>query len=234
MKPIIITAYLRCGVVSDPWLPLDGVLLYEVARRQTGGGPDASLPGTGTLRAISAPTPKLPLLKVHDDQYWYYACSFAEWGQPYAEGRDYWNKRNDVDKFLDMLSRDVHRLDVGSGRYKSYHMPVFYRVAPWVRWWAIGEIDAIRDLLGGILALGKKRAYGWGRVIRWTVDETDQDRSLWVGPIPQRAIPVTHLAGHHWQGHAEPRTMQWSFRPPYYESANFATCYMPEGVRIAH
>ena len=43
-RPIVIAAHLRCGVVSDPWLPLDGILLYQAVQRY-GGPPPASIRG---------------------------------------------------------------------------------------------------------------------------------------------------------------------------------------------
>jgi len=226
-RPICITAWLRCGVISDPYLPLDGILLYEACRRQFNGQPEASIPGQGSLAALSREmmAPTLPLLMVYDGDYRYYACSFAEWGRPFAEGRDYWNKREDSGKHTDLLDVAVSRIETSKGRYKAYHMPVFYRVAPWVRWWAVGDAAAIKDLLATIAAIGKKRVYGWGRVLRWEVQEMSEDKSVIVAGVPQRSVPVTSET----QRLVAPgiRQVFWGYYPPYYESANQAMCYMP-------
>ncbi len=230
-EPIVITAYLRGGIISDQWLPLDGVLLYEACRQRYGGGPEASLPGRSTLSlgsdAEHAPT--LPLLLIQDGSYRYYACSFAEWGQPYQEGHDYWNKRADVGKYPDVLDTRVHKMIIEQGPYKAYHMPIFYRVAPWVRWWATGNAAKIRALLTGVLALGKKRAYGWGRVARWTVESCAEDRSVWVNDVPQRSVPITETSAARHTAGGTP--IFWGYYPPYYEVENQVDCHMPPGIR---
>ena len=225
MEPLVITAYLRCGVISDPWLPLDGLLLYEMCRRENGGPADASMPGLGSALALAGKVPPSPLALVRDGCYQYHACSFAHWGLPCEEGRDHWNKRFDA-SLVDLLDARYRRIDTGSGRYRSYHMPVFYRVAPWVRWYAVGNRDAVRSLLERVPALGKKRVHGWGRVTRWEVERVECDRSLIVDGVPQRSIPVTPQSRRIVR---DATVMVWGFRPPYYEPGGQAECFMPPG-----
>lgn len=84
--------------------------------------------------------------------------------------------------------------------------------------------------------MGKKRAYGWGSVIRWEVEATPEDRSLWHDGVPQRAIPATRHQERELRRTGQTlraRLMQWSYKPPYYEAANQAMCYMPQAIRIA-
>jgi hypothetical protein len=229
-RPIVIAAHLRCGVVSDPWLPLDGILLYQAVRKRYGGPPPASIPGRGSLE-VAEHAPTLPLKLIQDGKYRYWACSFAEWGRPYGEGRDYWNKREDSGRYGHLLDPAVKRIETGKGRYKAYHMPVFYRVAPYVRWWAVGDPDGVRELLRGVDAIGKKRAYGWGEVITWQVEMVAEDRSVLVDGVPQRSLPVTENTS----GQVAADTVQafWGYYPPYYDPANQTVCFMPQGLRKA-
>jgi len=179
---------------------------------------------------VSEKAPTLPLLLMRDGGFRYYSCSFAEWGQPYSEGRDHWNKRDDVDKHLQLLSAETKRIETGKGRYKAYHMPVFYRVAPFVRWWAVGDAADVQDLLSGVSHIGKKRMYGWGSVLRWEVEEVEQDHSLiWDGK-PQRSLPVTDRI---YELVAETRQIFWGYYPPYYDHRNQAECYLPSRIRLA-
>lgn len=228
--PILITAYLRCGVICDEWLPLDGILLYQAVRRRYGGPPLASVPGRGSLQ-VEEHAPTLPLLLMRDEGVRYWACSFAEWGEPYAEGRDFWNKREDSGRFGELLDRKVKRIETGKGPYKAYHMPIFYRVAPWVRWWAVGDAADVRQLLAGVGAIGKKRAYGWGAVMRWEVEEVSEDRSVFVEGVPQRSVPVTSRT----EALVREGTRRafWGYYPPYYDPANQTVCFMPQGLRKA-
>ena len=66
---------------------------------------------------------------------------------------------------------------IEQGRYKAYHMPVFYRVAEQVEWYCVGDKARIEALLSTVTHIGKKRAQGWGRVIRWEVEPWPKDWS---------------------------------------------------------
>ena len=129
-----------------------------------------------------------------------------------------------------MLSRDVRRIQTRKGRYKVYHMPMFYRVAPWVRWHAVGDASDVRELLSDVQAIGKKRKHGWGWVTRWEVREGDADRSVVVDGVPQRSVPVTERTGQLVAPAA--RRMLWGYYPPYYVSRNQTECFMPEQIRL--
>ena len=231
-SPILITAHLASGVICDPWLPLEGILLYEACRRHFGGPAETSLPGRGPLDVddTGCYMPTLPLLLIQDAPYRYCACSFAEWGRPYAEGRDHWNKRDDTGKHGGYLDPAVGRIETSKGRYKAYHMPVFYRVAPWVRWWAIGDGAEVSRLLQGVRYIGKKRAYGYGQVLRWQVEEATVDRSVFADGVPQRSVPRTERTA----GLVAPEApvLYHGFYPPYYDFRNQADCYMPPSLRI--
>lgn len=228
-EPLVVTAYLQGGVVSDPWLPLDGMLAFRLIVREYAGWPEGELAGECLYTTLGRSLPMLPLATVTDGPFTYHHCSFAEWGQPYAEGRDYWHKLNDDGLFLDLLSPRVKRIFELGGRYKTKHMPLYYRVAPWVRWYVVGDAAALRDLLHSVKWLGKHKAAGWGRVRRWEVTPAEADYSLWRDGVPQRSIPITPAI--HQLGGL--RRMHWGYRPFYYEACNQTLCYIPEKVRIA-
>lgn len=231
-RPICVTAYLFSGVICDPWLPLDGILLYEACRQRFGGPPQASIPGRGALDFNDPDNhaPTLPLLLVTDPPFGYWACSFAEWGTPYAEGRDHWNKRDDTGKHAGYLEPAVGRVETSKGRYKMYHMPVFYRVAPWVRWWAVGDAEEVRRLVAPVRYIGKKRAYGYGHVVRWQVEPADSDRSVLVDGVPQRSVPFTSRTAA--MVAPDVPVLYHGFYPPYYDMANQTDCFMPPSLRV--
>lgn len=211
-EPLKITAYLRCGVVSDATLPIDGVLLYAAAR-QRWGGQDVTQPGAGVIRAEHGNL--LPIKREHGQQ-WYYHASFAQWRDVMAEGQDHWNKRLDVSLVHLLDAGSKRRIDVGGGRYRSYHMPLYYRHALAVSWYVCGEREGVTRLLSMITHLGKKVDQGWGRVARWEIAPTGKDWSVY-GPDgrPMRAIPSP-------QG-----TLHCGFRPGYWEPHNQALCIVP-------
>lgn len=226
-RPLRVTAHLRCGVVCDPFLPLDGILLYQAFRKEL-GFPVACLPGQYAGPEEVHIT--LPLLiRNEGEPDWYYACSFA-YPQPWwvAEGQDHWNKRFDVQysDFVDFRGRRG-KVEIQKGRYRAYHMPIFYRVAPKITWYCVGDPDAIARLLYGIFFIGKKRVQGWGNVIRWEVEEWPQDWSERDGEgrltraIPYHRPPFT-------KGLSLPENVRlYGIRPPYWDRRNQRLVLLP-------
>ncbi|MCC6147422.1 MAG: hypothetical protein IT308_07635 [Anaerolineaceae bacterium] len=214
--PLQITAWLRTAVISDAWLPLDGILLYQQTRRDL-GAQEVTVPGGSLLEEPKGEALKggrLPLAYVHGKE-WYYRCSWAEWG-PYVEGKDYWNKRFDVG-FADLVDFRGRRgrVIIEQNAYKAYHMPVFYRSALWVRWYCVGDPGKIGDLLTCLTHVGKKTAQGWGQVLRWEIEPVEQDWSIWKEGRLMRGVPI-------WDAPDSDgvRIMQYGVRPSYWDKRN--------------
>lgn len=220
-QPLRVTAWLRCGIICDPYLPLDGILLYQAFRMRH--GPQVrTLPGTfsGDVEEHVA----MPLEIRGQGDVWYYACSFA-YPQPwwFAEGQDHWNKRFDQ-SYVSLVDFQGRRgkIHVGQGRYRSYHMPVFYRVAPKVTWYCVGDSKGIESLLYGVSHLGKKRSQGWGEVMEWEVQhwahdwsERDAEGRL------TRALPAEVNGG-------VPLDLKlYGLRPPYWDRQNQMLVALP-------
>lgn len=219
VEPLRIRAWLRTGVVTDGALPLDGILLFQ-AMRHTYGPQAATLPGQVSARQAWIP---MPLQRLHPDTPdWYYACSFAVWPEHTREGKAYWEKRFQTrhDDLLD-LGRTT-RIIIEKGRYRSYHMPVFYLTALHIDWYAVGERRGVLALLRDVWAIGKKTAQGWGRVLRWEVTPWAEDWSVYRAGRLQRAVPAAHLPAFH------PGALQLTgFRPPYWARENQTLCAVP-------
>lgn len=216
LEPLRITAHLTCGVVSDRFLPLDGLLHYQLVRERH-GAQDVSLPGRSAIR-IGGLTLPLARLNTDDPQgRWYYACSFAEWPEGLTtEGQDHWNKRLDV-SLCDLIDFRGRRgnVPIATGQYRSYHMPVFYRVAPYVRWYLVGNFLRLQQLLCCALGLGKKTSQGWGSVRRWDIEPWGEDWSVrGHGGRLMRAIPA--------EG-----GMSYGIRPSYWDPRHQVPCELP-------
>ncbi len=108
------------------------------------------------------------------------------------------------------------RLNVGSGRYRGYHMPVFYRVADRVEWYVVGDAERIRHLLRTVTHVGKKTSQGWGSVSRWAVELHAEDWSCYRDGKPMRAIP-------------QRGGILYGVRPSYWIPQNQTECILPEG-----
>lgn len=210
-----ISAYLRTGVVGDGYLPLDGVL-HAALMAQTFGAQEVTIPGD--MAQFGGEHGSLPLRRIAAAGWWFYACSFADWGESWVDDRGFWVKRFDhaVSDLIDFGERRPTVL-TASGPYKGYNMPIYLRHGYVVRWYAVGGIERVRDLLAQVTHLGKKTAQGWGRVNRWEVEPWAHDWSTWQGERLMRAIPA-------------PSGIYYGVRPPYWRAGNQTTCALPSLV----
>lgn len=219
-----ITAHLRTPVVSDAWLPLDGILFYQATRAEMG-------PRMVTISGSPvSPQPKgermlggrLPIKIVHNKD-WFYRCSWAVWG-PTVEGTDYWNKRFDqsLADYIDFRGKRG-RIDISSSTYRAYHFPVFYRSTLWIRWYCVGVAEEIRQLLRSATHLGKKTSQGWGRVAAWEIDQIEEDWSIWKGNELMRGVPIYNLP----KDRQAVKKLFYGVRPPYWDTRNQIELEMP-------
>jgi len=217
--PLKITASLMCGVVGDVALPFDA-LLYFIVHRDKYGRQDLTIPGTPTNGAATDADTSLPLARVDEHgPNWYYAASWAQWG-PHVDGGDHWSCRLALGrtKYLDEARSSV---DIASGRYKSYRMPIFYRHALKISWYAIGEPERISRLLPHMTHIGKKTSQGFGVVNEWKVEQVDKDMSVY-GPDGRlvRSVPSNEGTG-----------ILCGFRPSYWLPKNQTLCKTPAFTR---
>jgi len=215
-EPLKITAWLQTRVQTDGYLPLDSVLYYLVHREMI-GEQIMTLPGQSTGGAGQHP---LPLKQINSDtRQWFYACSFAQWPAHTEPWTDHWNKRFDLGltHLIDWRGKKA-RVDIGSGRYKPYHMPVFGFIALSVSWYCVGDKVAIGRLLRFAFALGKKRSQGEGAVLRWDVESFPEDWSIYssTGRL-MRAIPTDDL-----------KAPLYGLRPSYWNPKHQFPCRLPE------
>lgn len=218
VEKLRITARLRTGVICDRWIPLDGILLSQ-ACREAWGPQEAALPGGQMLD-----WPELPLaIRNADSELWYYACSWAQ-PQPWwiAEGADYWNKRFDAGfaQYVDFGKRRG-RVEIEKGRYKAYHMPVFYFVGFKIEWYCVGDKSGVESLLSTVTHIGKKAAQGWGRVSEWFVEDWHEDWSERRDGQLTRGVPVALDEALYLNA------LQYGIRPPYYMRENQTLVNMP-------
>ncbi len=221
-EPLQITAVLRTAVISDQWLPLDGILFFQKTREDL-GAQVMTMSGVSNLAEPKGKTMKggeLPIKTVNSKE-WYYRCSWAVWSS-YVDGKDYWNKRydNDLSDFVTFKGRGT--VNNKEGAYRAYHQPVFYRSALWVRWFCVGDKTEITRLLSTCTNIGKKPAQGWGRVARWEVESIGDDWSIWKDGKLMRGIPAfdksTDYAGN---------LALYGVRPSYWDRRNQIMVVLP-------
>lgn len=213
--PIHIRAYLQTGVVGDGAIPLDG-LLFNAIMREEYGAEILQIPGRYSVPEL--PTDRIPIAQVNTEAkgLWYYAASWADWPEHAVEGCATWVKQFDS-AMMDLISRVnlPRHLNRGSGRYRGYRMPVFYRSALYVDWYVLGLPDRISELLSTMTHIGKKRSQGWGAIRQWVVEPFPQDWSCYRDGEPMRAIP----------SESGPT---YGIRPSYWNPVNQCSCILPQ------
>jgi len=218
-EPLRIMAYLRTGIVADRWFPLDSVIWYQAHRLALGPEVMTTPGGNSQKHKVS-----IPLKIIHRPENWYFACSWA-YPQPWwiVEGRDHWNKRfrSNLSHLVDFENRRG-KVVIEQGRYKAYHMPIFYKAALRIEWYCVGDKREIESLLSTVTHIGKKTAQGWGRVIRWAVEPWPEDYSVWREGRLMRGIPPEDAAG---QGVFP--LANYGIRPSYYRRENQMTLAVP-------
>ncbi len=214
-KQLRIRAYPRGGIISDQYLPLDGVLYYHLVRNKF-GEQIISKPNESTVKEFGGLV--LPLKKTGspDDGTWFYNCSFAQWADDVVEDNTFKVKQMDFVRHQSFLKTDK-KVNVGGGKYKPYHIRIYYRHASFVEWYCIGNPVQIAELLRFCTHIGKNAGDGWGEVARWELKDWPEDWSVrGNGRKLMRAVP------------SRKSTFLYGLRPSYWEPRHIFPCKMPD------
>lgn len=210
MIPICVTARMRGPMTGAPML--DGLLAFVVARRA------GLVAGFGPMQTIEIPVAREPGGRFH-------LCSSAvvEW---VAHERRFINRRFPVAEAQLPGMTPMRRVNLSAGPCRSYRLPgdVAFAEDDAVRWYLVGDRDAVEDLLGEVTHLGKRRGAGRGAVARWEVEPCEPWGDGF--PIvregkPMRPLPVD------WPGLVEPTTGYNTLSFPYYEHTAEQLCAVP-------
>jgi hypothetical protein len=137
---------------------------------------------------------QLPIPIAESDCGRYHLASCASYEIEDYEHR--WiNRRFPVSEAQMLGNEKLRRIQLSGGPCKSYRIPMetTWLVDDVMRWWCIGEPGEIRDLLGWVGYLGKRRAVGMGQVASWSVDPCEpwgDGFPVVRGSMPLRPLPV--------------------------------------------
>lgn len=213
-KQLRIRAYLQSGIVSDQFLPLDSVLYYHLVRRML-GEEIITKSGESSIREYQGV--KLPLKRGGpQNEAWFYHCSFAQWSSDMVEDSTFKVKSGDWLRHSDHLSDKTKKVDIQRGKFKAYHIKMYYRHATYVEWYCIGAKEEIKELLKFCTNIGKNGGDGWGSVKNWEVEEWEHDWSV-RGPENKlmRAVPIKEGG------------VMYGVRPSYWNPRHIFNCKMP-------
>ena len=213
-KQLRIRAYPRSGIISDQYLPLDGILYYHLVRKKYGER-FISKSGESNIREGSGLYLPFKLAGCRDDGTWFYNCSFAQWSHDVIEDNTFKVKQIDFVRYQNYLIKDK-KIEIAKGKYKPYHIKIYYRHASFIEWYCVGNPYDIASLLRFCTHIGKNSGDGWGEVQRWEIVDWPEDWSIrGPGNKLMRAVPNRKS------------NFLYGLRPSYWNSRHIFPCKMP-------
>ena len=205
MTPLKVTFFLRTPVaLGFPWIFFDS-LLAHVALREELGERYYSLPTKIPVDRV----PELPLKRWRG----VYVASVSMF-EPEAELAVYqFYKRGDFPFPKGKIRR-------GSGFFKDFIVRAPYVPAHRVVFYATGELDEVKRLVGKVAALGKERNVGFGAVREVRVEEVEEEWGLVRDGLAMRPIPVKLLRSYEDAAYL-------AYRPPYWAKESVDLCAVP-------
>lgn len=214
MTPLVVRAHLGGAIaLPDGSMALDALLASQVALR-AGWPPPRDV---SDCRPIEIPIAKEPGGRFHLASFSVITANIHE--------RRFVNRRAPVEQYQTIGESKIRRVQITAGKNKSYRIPIATAHAEGdvVTWWCVGDAEAIRDLLTTVLYLGKRRAVGLGRVVRWEVEPCE----TWEGfPVVHHGKPLRPLPLD-WPGLVAPKTAFRTLLPPYWDHAAETLCAIP-------
>lgn len=180
-SPMVVRAVMEAPIVTyDESISLDAALEWAVFRRAANSSDSIVIP---ELRATEEPlTFRIPLAAEQVGDVWVWCASDAVWPDHVSRSTHYTRRRPPVSEIQRMTT--AARVDISKGGTKALNTPSPQVFACIITWYAVGDIEAVRDLLLDVRALGALRCHGRGAVLRWEV-EPHSDADAW----RQRVMP---------------------------------------------
>ena len=194
------------GIYYDAAEPphLDALLVWTLAPMQT--------TRTDIDRSDTPDNIQIPLRtsKVQGHPVWHASALFPE--HEGVETLRFWRKKFDQNR----IGLTTGSPNLTNGVYREYNMPVPLLLVPRLVAYASGNCKEVKRLLRkNIRSLGKKRAYGYGRVVHIGCEETPEDYSLVQDGRAMRWLPKMD---------GSPFDRQVRTRPPYWNMVDRVSC----------
>jgi CRISPR type IV-associated protein Csf3 len=225
--PIRVTAWLSEPIVyMGDGMHLDGILA-AASFRSLPGGMRAEMPSADDAEwPLDMPMPlakwRVPFdgrcdQRLRDQRGfvwgWCASAVHAEW---IAHTRVEVRKRTAVEQM--QRYTDAGDVELSSGRFKPADLTLPARVAHRLVWFARGKPEPVREMLGLVTSLGRKRGHGNGVVARWEVETMTEDWSTMRDGHLTRAMPDGYAAG---------RRRVAGIRPVYWHRSRQMACVLP-------
>ena len=180
--PFLVRAHLSTGLAhASPWgIALDGILAAELWADHKASALNRGEYVPALSPQATPPDLELPLAHctlAGADWHWCATCSFPEdpAGDPVVR---HWASRTDHRGLEELASSVPAVISDRQGRYRARYMPLMITNSRTVTWRGVGDLTAVAAIVSGLDVIGKKRAHGEGRVLRWEF-ENRAGEDLW-------------------------------------------------------
>lgn len=192
-EPLRVTAWMAAPLAGD--VPkLDALVEWAMSFHLPAIRPD--LPRLPRGEAVAEPGQiPIPIERIRIGRWPVPRASAGITSPPAIDAHDHFHRSLAV---VDArLTESRVKLDTGGGPWRSYRLPLRIRAVGRIVWYCVGVRKALRRWLRDLAAVGKKTAYGYGRVAAWEVDRVEEDWS-WFAPSPEGPVLMRPLpAGAH-------------------------------------
>ena len=195
----------------------DGVLSYAYAREIL---PDAAFSQKLNIdKSEIIDFSNMPI-EIHEKGYFMASKMFFDETNG-VESIQKWRKRwaNKYDNIAD-FGKQQRKVDVARGAFKSYDMPIIVKHIPVV--WFYFKTDNIyevkRLVSKHIHFLGKKRAQGYGEILKFEIEQSNYEFVGAFRPIPLRLADVDI------NKFEDVKFTHCAWKPPYWMPENFDMC----------
>jgi CRISPR type IV-associated protein Csf3 len=217
-QPLKITAILQTPVITDGFLPLDGIL-YHTFIRDLFGAQHKSEARKSNVPEWSGKVLPIERYNLESGREWFYACSFAQWPENAVPEKHNYAKRfrtGLATKYVEFGNKKG-KVDTSRGEYKNMFQTDYAISSPYVSWYLVGDEKQIKLLLPFLTHLGKKYDQGCGSVLSWKIEPWHSNWSVEDnnGKL-MRAVPS-----------ADGDTL-YGIRPSYWEPKHQFRCHMPK------
>lgn len=209
--PLVVTARLEAGAVLTRPPMLDSLLEWVVHNRAGRRLPPA--------RGESCTPLDVPLAL--SDCGRYRLCSAAQYRAELHEVR-HKHRRAPWIEYARLGSDKIRRVDTSAGANKSYRVPfvVVHPESDTLVWYAVGDLEDVRDLVSEVHYLGRHRSSGKGRVLGWEVAPS----AVWPGfPVEHDGHPLRPLPDADGFGRRGFAVLM----PPYWDTTREEPCRLP-------
>ena len=212
-EPLKITFNMQTPVMlGHPFIHLDGLVLH-LTYRDALGDDYYCLPSKKPLDFSSYVQP--PLKKT--GSVYNASVSFFDTDTKFATTI----YKRFCTEYLDLLKTKKQKITRGVGFFRDYMMKMIYVPSKNIYFYANADKDELERLLHHVVSLGKKTAYGFGKVKSVNVENIYSDHSIVSNNKAMRPIPVNMLR------YAETKILL-AYKPPYWDKNNVGLCAFPQ------